>query len=176
MILILKNFVATATAPGFPNGYTFHSIVDLVGYVLGCVDDCSCGEDRGQQYINLSEGTGGVVQSVCQEDWTPVFDALKANVIEGALLPCANLELPQFEGGLQIDPDETNVVLISTEDGTRTILPNVSGPDACGDNQAWYFNRPSDPDGAILCEAVCGLVNTTIELEFGCEIVKYPED
>ena len=68
-----------------------------------------------------------------------VFDALKANVIEGALLPC-EFELPQFEGGLQIDPDETNVVLISTEDGTRTILPNVSGPDACGDSQTWYFN------------------------------------
>ena len=91
-----------------------------------------------------------MVQSVCQEDWTPVFDALKANVIEGALLTC-EFELPQFEGGLQIDPDETNVVLISTEDGTRTILPNVSGPDACGDNQAWYFNRPSDPEMAQSC-------------------------
>jgi hypothetical protein len=170
-----NNFIAGATNPGFPNGFTFHSIVDLVGYILGCGLDepCSCGEERGQEYINLSEATGGIVQSVCQEDWTPVFDALKENVIEGALLPC-EFALPSFENGLQIDPDETNVVLISTEDGTRTTLPNVSGPNACNEHQAWFFNRPVNPSIAVLCSEACGLVNTTIELEFGCEIVKYP--
>ncbi len=171
-----ESFIATATAPGFPQGFVFHSIVDLIGYIEGCFwdDSCSCGENRGQEYINMSEDTGGVIQSICQEDWTEVFDALQENVVQGALLPCEYL-LPELENNLQIEADETNVVLISTEDGSRTTLPNVQNGSQCGDNEAWYFDNANHPTRAILCEAACGLINTTIELEFGCETVKYPQ-
>ena len=171
-----NTFIASATQPGFPQGFTFHSVVDLVGYIEGCFwdDECSCGENRGQPYIDLSEETNGIVQSICQDDWTEVFEALRENVIEGALLPC-EYALPELDNNPQVDPDTTNVVLISTEDGTRTTLPNVFDASECEGNQAWFFDRPNQPTRAILCDAACGLINTTIELEFGCETVKYPQ-
>jgi hypothetical protein len=72
-----------AFAPVAP-GYKLHSIVDFVGYIDGCGvfgDECSCGERRGQVYIDLSERTGGEVQSICEPDWSPIFAALEATAV-----------------------------------------------------------------------------------------------
>jgi hypothetical protein len=54
-----------------PSLIRIHSIVDLVGSPPGCGifgDDCSCGQNAGLVYMDLSERTGGTVQSLCLDD------------------------------------------------------------------------------------------------------------
>ncbi|MEC9465060.1 MAG: hypothetical protein VX834_04705 [Myxococcota bacterium] len=167
-------FIASATAPGFPEGITFHSIVDLVGYDPNCIwdDSCSCGESRGQNYIGLSEATGGIVSSICDETWGPIFSALEENVILGTTMPC-DFTIPEPDVGLGIDPEQTNVVLVSEDGQTRETLFNVSDGSACENLTGWYFDSPATPTQVHLCPSACGAVNGSVEIEFGCETVKF---
>ena len=167
------DFVNGATNPGFPNGLRFHSIVETVEYDPNCAfdDSCSCGWERGSEYIGLSESTGGLVHSVCSEDWTPIFDELADNVVEGTAMPCDFL-IPDPGPNLAVDPGETNVVLVSEDGQERTTLLNVVGQGSC-EGQTWYFDNLDAPTTVHLCPAACGAINGSVEIEFGCETVKY---
>jgi hypothetical protein len=169
-----KNFIDGATSPGFPSGVTFHSIVDLIGYEPNCFwdDSCSCGETRGQNYINLSEETGGMVHSLCEEDWGPIFTTLQENVVIGTAMPC-DYQIPVPDMGLEIDPEQTNVVLVSEDGQERETLFNVPDVSGCTEVAGWYFDTPTEPTMVHLCPSACGAVSGTVEIEFGCETVKY---
>ena len=162
-------FLDTATAPGFDRVYV-HSIVDLVDSPLSCgvFGECSCGAERGDEYIVISEATGGLVQSICEPEWTPIFDALEERVVEGTALPCT-YELPEVDFGLVVD--RVNVVLVS-EDGVRSTLPNVDNAAACAGGEGWYYNTPVAPTSVELCAAACIGASGSVELEFGCNTVK----
>ncbi|MBU6160426.1 MAG: hypothetical protein KGO50_04850 [Myxococcales bacterium] len=162
-------FLDTATAPGFDRVYV-HSIVDLVDSPLSCgvFEECSCGDERGDEYIAISEATGGLVQSICEAEWTPIFDALEERVVEGTALPCT-YELPEVEFGLVVD--RVNVVLIA-DDGSRSTLSNVDNAAACAGGDGWYYDNPSAPTSVELCSAACVGASGSIELEFGCNTVK----
>jgi hypothetical protein len=163
------SFLDTATAPGFDRVYV-HSIVDVVDSPLGCgvFEECSCGDERGDEYIAISDATGGLVQSICEAEWTPIFEALEERVVEGTVLPCT-YALPEVEFGLVVD--RVNVVLV-TEDGTRTTVPNVDNAAACAGGEGWYYDNPSSPTAVEFCAAACIGVSGSVELEFGCNTVK----
>jgi hypothetical protein len=147
-----------------------HSIVDLVDSPSGCGvfgDDCSCGDERGDEYIALSEATDGLVQSVCAADWAPIFDALEERVVEGTALPC-NYALPEVDITLAVD--RVNVVLVDGEE--RTPVPNVTNGAGCASGDGWYFDDQVSPTGVILCPAACLGATGSIELEFGCSTIK----
>jgi hypothetical protein len=162
-------FLDTATAPGFDRVYV-HSIVDLVDSPLSCgvFEECSCGDERGDEYIAISEVTGGLVQSICEAEWTPIFDALEERVVEGTALPCT-FALPEVDFGLVVD--RVNVVLVG-EDGVRSTLPNVDNAAACAGGEGWYYNNPLAPTSVELCAAACIGASGSVELEFGCNTVK----
>lgn len=168
------SFVQSATNPSLPGGVTFHSIVDLVGYDPDCVfdDNCSCGEERGQTYIDLSEATGGLVQSVCQEDWTGIFEALEERVMVGTAIPCT-FELPEPEEGQQLDPDQVNVALLNG-DGERELVPGVGTEDNCARTDGWFYDDPLQPTRITLCDEVCSRVTNGVEIQIGCATVKGP--
>jgi len=153
----------------------FHSVVDLIGYQPGCgvFDDepCSCGEERGQAYINLSEQTGGLVQSICQEDWEPIFAALEQEVSEGTTLPCAFV-LPAPEDGQALNPAEVNVVLTSEDGADRSTVPQVSVEADCALADGWYYDDRDAPTTILLCPNICNAPGR-VEVELGCETVKY---
>ena len=159
-----------AVAPG----YVFHSVVDLVGYMDGCIFDdagCSCGENRGQTYIDLSTSTGGVVHSICEADWGPLFAALQARVIASAIIPCA-YALPPPRNGLAVDPEHVNVEF-TMPDGRVTPLFNVGDAAGCaGDPVGWYYDDPAAPTQVRLCEDACGEREGEVQITLGCTIRK----
>lgn len=152
----------------------FHSIVTLLDYVGGCgvFDEdeiCSCGDERGRQYIALSEQTGGRVLDLCTEDWDPLFAALNEEVAAAAEIPCA-FDIPEVRGAV-VDPARINVSFVGL-DGMRTELFNVD--DCAEDAQGWRFDDPISPQRVLLCPNACGAIAGEVEIEFGCDIRKAP--
>jgi len=157
-------------AAGFGESVAFHSIVDEVGRPAGCGpfgDPCSCGEARGQTYINLSERTGGVVVSVCSEDWAPIFAGLEERVRTGNEIPCTFI-IPTPVGAV-IDFDRVNVDFVA-EDGART--PLVYSDDCGAHPNSWRYNNPEAPIAIELCPGSCGAIEGDVEVEFGCDMRK----
>ena len=168
-----EQFLSTAVAPGFPRGVTFHSIVDLIGYQPSCAfdDSCSCGEERGQEYIDLSDASGGLVLDLCQEDWSPIFEELEREVVEGTEIPCG-FTLPAPEDNRRIDYDRVNVVFVGDGDN-REIIPQVDTEADCALTGGWYYDNPQAPTVIHLCEQACDRLTQRVEVEIGCETVKY---
>jgi len=157
-------------AAGFGDSVYFHSIVDEVGRPAGCGpfgDPCSCGEARGQTYIDLSEETGGVVVSVCSEDWAPIFGSLEERVRSGNEIPCTFV-IPTPVGAI-IDFDRVNVDFVG-EDGART--PLVYADDCAEHPNSWHYDNPQAPVAIELCPAACGAIEGDVEVEFGCDMRK----
>ena len=75
--------------------------------------------------------------------------------------------------GLEIDPEQTNVVLVSEDGQQRETLFNVPNVSGCTEVAGWYFDTPTEPTMVHLCPSACGAVSGTVEIEFGCETVKY---
>jgi hypothetical protein len=97
----------------------------------------------GQIYIELQEEHGGVFYSLCQDDWAPVFEALSANVVGNATLPCA-FEIPEPPDGVELDWNAVNFVY-TPEGGDEDTIPNVGNDGACGDGAGWYYDDPAAP-------------------------------
>ncbi len=152
---------------------SFHSIVDEVGRLPNCglfdEPECSCGEERGDTYIELSERTGGLVRSVCDEDWDPIFDALEEAVVEGVGIPCA-FDIPELPNGLERDAERLNVEVV--EGGEAVPLLNVDDEAGCAGGPGWYYDDPDAPRRVHLCPASCGDAVGEVNVEFGCEIRK----
>lgn len=152
-----------------------HSIVaqsDNVGACLfpPCPPD-QCGASEGRTYISLAAQTGGVNNSVCLSDWSPIFDAIGENVIEGTQLPCRYFVPEPDNNTIEVDPDETNIYFVDG-DGERTLVPNVNGVNDCNGGRGWYFDNPASPTFISLCPDTCGQVEGEIEFEFGCRTIK----
>ena len=153
-------------------GATVHSVVDLIGYMSSCIfdDNCSCGEERGQTYIDLSESTNGGVFSVCEEDWAPLFVLLEERVVEGTELPCG-YAFPQDTRSVMFSADEMNVYW-TPEGEMENVVPRVDNESACGDQEGWYYDNPMMPQWVTLCPASCGETQGQVRFEFGCMVVK----
>ena len=155
-----QEFLTGAQSPGFPRGVTFHSIVELIGYQPSCAfdDSCSCGEERGQTYIDLSEATGGLVLSLCEEDWTPIFEELEEVVVEGTEIPCG-FTLPEPDENQRIDYDRVNVVFVGDGD-QREIIPQVDRASDCALTPGWYYDNADAPTVIHLCALACDRLTT----------------
>lgn len=143
-----------------------HSIVDLVGQTPGCAfdDSCSCGESRGEAYLALSEATGGLQQSICLPDWSPIFEALEARVVQAQAVPCT-FDVP--DPGERFEVEYTDVQVRTAGPNPRD-LPAVDGPEDCTDEGGWYFDAPADPQRLLLCPASCGAEAEALEIELAC--------
>ena len=164
-------FAALNPAP--PADYTFHSIVarpEDEGDPFCDGPTCPCGYADGSVYRALSMATGGVDFSVCETDWTPIFDAIADSVVEGSILPCTYAIPDPEDYTLEIAQELVNVVFVAPDD-SRTIIPQVTDGSACT-GAGWYYDDPGAPTSVELCPSSCGAVDGTVEIEFGCETVK----
>jgi hypothetical protein len=161
--------VAFFTDPGFPDWFTFHSIVSF-----GPIPDKGCitGAAIGWQYLTLSDLTGGVKQQVCQTDWSPIFDALETAIAVTTVLPCA-YDIPDPPEDETLDPGKVNVYYISS-DGTETVIPKVADPGSCG-AFGWYYDDPDRPERIMVCPDTCLTLQSDsggrVNLAFGCNTV-----
>ena len=152
--------------PGFPDGFTFHSIVAFgsIPYI-GCITGARVGRD----YLDLSARTGGVVQSICQTDWGPIFDALETAIAVVTELPCV-YDIPPPPEGEELEPDKVNVVY-TAGDGAVTTIPMVPDEGSCGP-LGWYYDNPDFPTQIIVCPDTCILLQSDtmgkVNIAFGC--------
>ena len=152
--------------PGFPDGYTFHSIVAFGSIpIIGCIT----GAWTGHEYLALSDLTGGVKQSICQTNWGPIFDALEAAIAVVTELPCV-YDIPPPPEGEELEPDMVNVVY-TAGDGTVTTIPMVPDAGSCGP-LGWYYDNPDFPTQIIVCPDTCILLQSDtmgkVNIAFGC--------
>jgi len=125
----------------------------------------------GATYYALAEATGGLATSICQSDWSRIFDTLTEAVVESAALPCT-YDIPAPPPGEQLDPDRVNVGYTPRGDAQQ-IFPRASSRTACGDVAGWYYDDPAAPSAVKLCPAACSDVarGGTLDIAFGCESV-----
>ena len=167
-------FLMNAPTPGFQHGVNVHSVIDLVGYQSSCIfdDNCSCGEERGETYISLSESTMGTIYSICEEDWTPIFEALEEHVFVGRQqLSCAYDYPTPDEDRVEFTPEFVNVYWSENEDEPM-LIPQVDSEALCLGDVGWYYDNPIDPTTIFLCPITCAGDEGQVRLEFGCRVVK----
>jgi len=167
-----EEFMAIIEMDELLRGALVHSVVDEIGYQPSCAfgDSCSCGDERGETYIQLSERTSGLVFPICEADWSPLFERLEERVTEGVELPCS-YAFPPDSQGRTFGPDQLNVYWLPVG-GDEALLPQVEGAQACAEEAGWYYDDPMNPSVITLCDASCGEVQGQVRLEFGCMTVK----
>jgi hypothetical protein len=160
---------AVAALPELAGGFVFHAIV-AESPPWNWNSPCfTLAAAVGQIYIELQEEHGGVFYSLCQDDWAPVFDALSANVVGNATLPCA-FEIPAPPDGVELDWNAVNFVY-TAEGGDEDTIPNVGDDGACGDGGGWYYDDPAAPRAIHVCPATCETLEAGaghVDVAFGC--------
>lgn len=171
-----RTALASLSAPGFLDGFVFHAIVaETLGFAIPpgpCFDKA---ENIGAEYISLQETSSGVFSSVCQTNWTPVFDALAEAVLASTSLPCA-FAIPAPPAGQVFVADQVN--LAYTPSGAhQTFIPQVADASACGPDGGWYYNAPSAPTRIETCASTCETLSSdmsgTVSVAFGCATIVY---
>jgi hypothetical protein len=71
-----------------------------------------------------------------------------------------------------VDPGQVNVTY-TPKDGKPTTLPQVPGPEACGQKPGWYYDDPKAPTVIKLCPASCDFVGSLgegarVDVVLGC--------
>lgn len=143
---------------------TFHSIIQQPGE--------TCGDNDGDRYIELSTASGGVIESICESDWAPIFTSIQESVVDASAIPCI-YAIPEPEDYfLEVDYERVNVYFTPPE-GEPELLVNVDNEAGCGEAYAWYYDDPDEPTSIRLCPAVCGIgVEGSIEIALGCGTIK----
>jgi hypothetical protein len=147
-------------------GYVHHSVV--------CHSDCADAAGIGEDYITLSNNTGGVAADLCDQDFQAVFDVLATEVVGGAALSC-EFEIPPPPDGMEFDPNEVN---LEFDDGMGGILP-IGRVDSAADCpnvvDGWHYDDPTAPTMIVMCPQTCDKIQVSedgsISIAFGCATV-----
>jgi hypothetical protein len=112
----------------------------------------------------LSRLTGGLRYPTCGLDFTPIFKAMAADVIDKTVLAC-DYELPRVSG-VTIDP-RTAVVRYASSAGGVTDFEQVANEQACGPNKFYI-----EGEHIKLCSDSCLTVQNDpgakVTILFGC--------
>ncbi len=147
--------------------YIFHTISgwkDGTPYLTG--PTCPGAVNTGTRYQELSQLTGGIIDSVCKTDYSGVLD----NIARGTAqrLAC-ELTVPT-----QANADPTKVaVQVTAPGGQPSVLTRVLDASRCAANpNSWYYDNNASPTKILLCADTCTGVNaqqgTKIEALVGC--------
>jgi hypothetical protein len=133
-------------------------------------EKCGSAVNTSDQYQELSKLTGGIVESVCEADYSSVFD----NIAKGLVtkLGC-EFAFPKSQSG-QTDP--TSVVVNYTPGGqtSATALTQVTDQSKCGAvANAWYYDDNANPTKIVFCPATCTSAGADtagkVEVAVGCK-------
>ena len=126
----------------------------------------------GDTYYALAQQTNGLTASICESNWTPIFDKLSETVIESAPLPC-NYKIPPPPPGQNLDPTKVNVGWLAPNMPMEQVFPKAADQAACGNATGWYYDNATTPSEVLLCPSTCQQVAAggTISIAFGCETI-----
>lgn len=161
--------LAALDDPGFGDGFVFHAVVaesppwdwNSPCFILAAA--------IGATYISLQEDHGGVFYSLCESDWSPLFDTLSGSVASLSALPCA-FDIPEPEDGDAIDYDAVNFVY-TPQGADGVTVPYVGDEGACDQRSGWYYDDPAAPRQILACPATCDTLTAdagAVEVAFGC--------
>lgn len=150
--------------------YTFHSIVGWQQGtpLLSPTPHCSTATAPGVEYQRLSQLTGGIVESVCKNDYSSVFDRVSQGI--AGRLGC-DFALPKSSNGVT-DPREIVVRFTATGSAPRA-LTQVTDVAKCEQySDGWYYDDNAKPSRILLCKSTCGAVASDargrIDIQVGC--------
>ena len=153
--------------------YVFDSIC---GWKKGTpvLDASKCGSavNTGDQYQELSKLTGGIVDSVCETDYSGVFDNIAKGLVKK--LGC-EFAFPKSTTGQQTDP--TRVAVNYTPGGGATskkTLTQVTDASKCASiPDAWYYDDNANPTKILFCPTTCAAEGSDtegkLEIAVGCK-------
>ncbi len=108
--------------------------------------------------------------SVCETDWSNVFDPLFQAVVDSAPLPCSYI-VPEPPRGETLDLDRVNLQWTPTS-GAPVIIPRAPSDASCGADAAWFLDAGQTT--VELCPLTCNQLRADggrVDLAFGCEAV-----
>ncbi len=131
---------------------------------------CGSAGNTGDQYQNLSKPTGGIVDSVCETDYSGVFD----NIAKGLVtkLGC-EFAFPKETSGKPADPQKV-VVKYTPGGGATKPLTQVTDASKCGTiADAWYYDDNTKPTKIVFCPTTCSGAGADtagkLEIAVGCQ-------
>ncbi len=135
-----------------------------------CVHTTGAAWWPGIEYYEMADATGGLKMSICEEDWSELFDQLNERVAVRVPLPCA-YSLPALPPqGISYDPENFTVLANVPGEGSPRVVPQVAGEDACGGAGGWWYFEGSQR--VHLCETSCTdleALDARIEVDLGCD-------
>ena len=122
----------------------------------------------GEQHQKLAQLTGGIVESICRDDWTAVLGKISDEIIE--TLGC-EFGLPEPDTGT-LNPNEV-LVRYTPAGEDPTDLTRVTDASKCADYEnAWYYDDNDEPAKIILCPDACATIGTAhtgqLDVLMGC--------
>jgi hypothetical protein len=133
-------------------------------------EKCASAVNTSDQYQQLSQLTGGTVESVCETDYSSVFD----NIAKGLVtkLGC-EFAFPKAQSG-QADPSTVVVNYTPGGGAVATALTQVTDQSKCGSvANAWYYDDNANPTKILFCPSTCAGAGADtagkLEIAVGCK-------
>jgi len=133
-------------------------------------EKCDSAVNIGSEYQDLSVLTGGTVESVCEKDYSSVFD----NIAKGLVtkLGC-EFGFPKSQTG-QTDPTTVVVNYTAGNASAAKQLTQVTDQSKCGTiADAWYYDDNANPTKIIFCPTTCTTAGADtagkLEVAVGCK-------
>jgi hypothetical protein len=146
--------------------YIFHTIAGWQeGTAALSATKCASAVNNGSRYQELSQLTGGLIDSVCKTDYSGVLTKLASGIVEK--LGC-ELKVPS---AATADPT-TLVVQLTPNGGTGRKLTQVTDASKCATiADAWYYDDNAAPTKILLCPTTCTAAaqDSKIEALVGCK-------
>ena len=134
-------------------------------------DDGGSAFGAGVEYYELADATGGLQMSICEDDWSALFDRINERIAVRIPLPCAySLPLPPPAGVVYRPENFTVLANVPDEAGPR-VVPQVAGEESCGSGGGWWFFEGSER--VHLCADTCSeyeAIDARIEIDLGCDM------
>ena len=122
---------------------------------------CQSAANSGRVYQELSLMTDGILETICREDWSSIFDKMADKLVK--TLGC-EFQVPQPENG-KLDPDLVEVQL-SLGGAPPTTMPRVLDEASCAaEPGAFHFDSNTAPTEVKLCPGACSQVSSDPKAE-----------
>lgn len=148
--------------------YVLHGIIgmDVANPSATCTSATNSAVAPGVEYQKLATLTGGIVRSICEDDWSNIFTTIASGIVNK--LSCEYVPPPP-PSGKEFDPAKVNVVFTPDGGSAEDVLQDNNAGCEQGAN-GWQWN--ADKTKILLCGATCDKVkadeNGQIDIEFGC--------
>ncbi len=146
--------------------YIFHGIIgmDPNDPNSKCQSATNASEAPGKQYQLLANATGGLLASICEDDWSAIFNNIANGIVDR--LSCEYTPVPPQ--GEELDPSKVNVTYTPNGNGTpEKVLQDPNNP--CVDGWQWNAEQTK----ILLCGALCDRVrddpNAKVDIQLGCK-------